>query len=218
MLRWIGIVALLLGLPSLAMGGDCWPPLALSDEPIHSLWLKQQVVSRDVDWMSPSGKAGCLDTGVLKREGTGETPQGAFQQALKQSRMELSLGYVLRHMNKDPAARVYLCPGGGPEWNFNVLSSQTVAAIVRETNTPADLVILMIDRDLTASQCREVPRVEIANLHDSIPPGLLAYLLKHLPGIQGKPFPPEVLPDLNPTPPLAMPEPEIPEKTFPPLM
>ncbi len=218
MKRWIGIVALLLGLPSLAMGGDCLTPLDLADGSIHHHWLKEQVISQDTDWMNPSGKTGCLDTGVLKQEASGETPQGAFEQALKQSRQELSLGHILRAMNKDPVARVYLCPGSGDEWNFNMLSSRTMDAIAGETNTPAEVVIRIFDREFHESQCREVPDVEIANLHDSIPPGILAYLLKHLPGLQGKPFPPEVQPELNLIPPLEMPEHENPESTFPPLM
>ncbi len=37
-----------------------------------------------------------------------------------------------------------------------------------------------------------VPRVEIANLHDSIPPELFLCLLKWLPDFQRKPFPSEV--------------------------
>ncbi len=215
MKRWIGIVALLLGLPSLAMGGDCLAPLDLADGSIHQHWLKHQVVSQDADWMNPSGKTGCLDTGVLK---PGESSRGIFEQAQKQSRQELSLGHILRYVNKDPAARVYLCPGGGDEWNFNMLSSRTVDAIAGETNTPAEVVIYIFDRALHESQCRMVPRVEIANLHDSIPPGLLAYLLKHLPDLQGKLFPPEVQPSLNLIPPLEMPESENPESSFPPLM
>ena len=215
MKRWIGIVALLLGLPSLAMGGDCLAPLDLADGSIHHHWLKQQVISQDTDWMNPSGKTGCLDTGALK---SGESSQGVFEQALQQSRQELSLGHILRTVNKDPVARVYLCPGSGSEWNFSMLSSRTVDAIAGETNTPAEVVIRIFDRALHESRCRMVPRVEIANLHDSIPPGLLAYLLQHLPGLQGKPFPPEVQPDLNLIPPLEMPEPSVSKKPLPPLM
>ena len=212
------MVALLLGLPSLAMGGDCLAPLDLADGSIHQLWLKQQVISRDADWMNPSGKSGCLDTGVLKWEGARGVFREPFEHALQQSRLELSLGHILRYVNKDPVARVYLCPGSGPEWNFNVLSSQTVSGIVGETNIPAELVISIFDRNFKESQCRMVPRVEIANLHDSIPPGLLGYLLKHLPDLQGKPFPPEVQPDLNPTTPIEPPGREAPGKTSPPAM
>ncbi len=218
MKRWIGIVVLLLGLPSLAMGGDCLAPLDLADGSIRHYWLKYQVMSRDTDWMNPSGKTGCLDTGVLKEEASGETSQGAFEQALKQSRQELRLGHVLRTVNKDPAARVYLCPGDGSKWNFNMLSSRTVDTIAGETDIPADLVISIFDRAFNESQCRRVPDVEIASLHDSIPPGLFAYLLQHLPDLQGKPFPPEVQPDLNLVPPLEMPQPEIANSTLPPLM
>lgn len=212
------MVALLLGLPSLAMGGDCLVPLGLADGSIHQLWLKQQVISRDADWMNPSGKSGCLDTGVLKWEGARGVSREPFEHALQQSRLELSLGHILRYVNKDPVARVYLCPGGGPEWNFNVLLSRTVSGIVGETNIPAELVISIFDRNFKESQCRMVPRVEIANLHDSIPPGLFAYLLEHLPGLQGKPFPPEVQPDLNPTTPIEPPGREAPGKTSPPAM
>jgi hypothetical protein len=93
-----------------------------------------------------------------------------------------------------------------------------VSAIVGETDIPAELVISIFDQNFKESQCREVPGVEIANLHDSIPPGLLAYLLRHLPDLQGKPFPPEVQPDLNPTAPIEPPEREAPEKTSPPSM
>ena len=218
MKRWICMLVLLLGLPSLVMGGDCWAPLDLADGSIHPLWLEQQVTSRDADWMSPSGETGCLDTGVLKREGIRGVSGEPFEQALQQSRMELSLGHILRAVHKDPAARVYLCPGSGGEWNFNVLNAQTVGAIVGETDIPAEQVNRMFDRALLESQCRRVPRVEIVNLHDSIPPGLFAYLLKYLPDVQGQPFPPEVQPDLNPTPPLAMPEPSVSEKPLPPLM
>lgn len=218
MKRWMCMVALLLGLPSLVMGGDCWVPLDLGDGPIHQLWLKQQVISRDADWMSPSGETGCLDTGVLQREGSGKLNQGLFEQALQQSRLELSVGHVLRYVNKDPAARVYLCPGAGPDWNFNMLSSQTVSAIVGEMDIPAEQVIQMIDRKFLESQCRMVPRVEIANLHDSIPPGLMAYLLKYLPEVQGHPFPPEVQPDLNPTAPIEPAEHNTSDQTLPPLM
>lgn len=218
MKSWVCIFALLLGLPSLAMGGDCLAPLDLEDGIIYHLWLKQQVISRDSDWMNPSSKSGCLDTGVLKQEGAGDRSLGRFEQALQQSRLELRLGHVLRYVNKDPAARVYLCPGGGDEWNFNVLSSRTVDAIAGETDIPAELVISIIDRSFQESQCRKVPRVEIANLHDSIPPGLFAYLLKHLPDLQGKPFPPEVRPDLNPTAPIEPPEREAPETTSLPSM
>ena len=150
MKRWICMFALLLGLPSLALGGDCLAPLDLADGSIHHLWLKQQVISQDSDWMNPSGKSGCLDTGVLKREGFGNLSQGRFEQALQQSRLELSLGHILRYVNKDPAARVYLCPRGGEEWNFNVLSSQTVSGIVGETDIPAELVISIFDRNFKA--------------------------------------------------------------------
>ncbi|MDH3257558.1 MAG: hypothetical protein OEM27_08060, partial [Nitrospinota bacterium] len=154
----------------------------------------------------------------LKWEGARGVFREPFEHALQQSRLELSLGHILRYVNKDPVARVYLCPGSGPEWNFNVLSSQTVSGIVGETNIPAELVISIFDRNFKESQCRMVPRVEIANLHDSIPPGLLGYLLKHLPDLQGKPFPPEVQPDLNPTTPIEPPGREAPGKTSPPAM
>jgi len=218
MRRWMCVVVLLLGLPSLARGGDCLSPLDLADGSIYHIWLKQQVISRDTNWMSPSGKTGCLDTGVLKREGTRGVSLGSFEQALQQSRLELGLGRILRYVNRDPVARVYLCPGGGSEWNFNVLSSQTVSGIVGETNIPAELVISIVDRNFKESQCRRVPRVEIANLHDSIPPGLFAYLLKHLPDLQGKPFPPEVHPDLNPVTPIEPPADVAPDKGLPPQM
>jgi hypothetical protein len=218
MKRWICMVALLLGLPSLAMGGDCLIPFDVTDGSIHHFWLKHQVINQDADWMNPPGKSGCLDTGVLKGEGAQGVFLGSFEHALQQSRLQLSLGHILRYVNKDPVARVYLCPGGGPEWNFNVLSSRTVDAIAGETDIPADLVINIVDRNFKESQCRRVPGVEIANLHDSIPPGLFAYLLKHLPDLQGKPFPPEVQPDLNPTSPIEPPEREAPGKTSPPLM
>jgi hypothetical protein len=57
-----------------------------------------------------------------------------------------------------------------------------------------------------------VPRVEIANLHDSIPPELFLCLLKWLPDLLGKPFPPEVQPDLKPTAPFEPTEREAPKK------
>jgi hypothetical protein len=63
-----------------------------------------------------------------------------------------------------------------------------------------------------------VPGVEIANLHDSIPLGFFIYFLKNMPGLQDKPFPPEVQPDLNPTAPIELPEREAPDKTLPPAM
>ena len=106
MKRWTCMLALLLGLPSPVMGADCWAPLDLADGSIHPLWLKHQVISRDADWMSPSGETGCLDTGVLKREGVRGVSREPFEQAPQQSRMELSLGHILRTVNKDPAARV----------------------------------------------------------------------------------------------------------------
>jgi hypothetical protein len=77
------------------------------------------------------------------------------------------------------------------EWNFNVLSSQTVPGTAGETDIPADLVIGNVDQN-KESRCRMVPRVEIANLHDSIPPELFLCLLKWLPDFQRKPFPSEV--------------------------
>ena len=218
MKRWIWIVALLLGLPSLAMGGDCLAPLDLADGSIHQHWLKQQVASQDANWMNPSGKDGCLDTGVLKEEGDWGVSQGTFEQALQQSRQELSLGHILRYVNKDPAARVYLCPGGGPEWNFNVLSSRTVDAIAGETDIPAELVIGIFDRNFKESQCRMVPGVEISQPARLHPAGIICVSAEALPDLQGKPFPPEVQPDLNPTAPIEPPEREAPDKTSPPAM
>jgi hypothetical protein len=100
------------------------------------------------------------------------------------------------------------------EWNFNVLSSQTVPGTAGKTDIPADLVIGNIDHN-KESRCRMVPRVKIANLHDSIPPEFLVYLLKYLPDLLGEPFPPEVQPDHNPTEP---PERAAPEKISSPSM
>jgi len=86
-----------------------------------------------------------------------------------------------------------------------------------ETDIPADLVIGDVDQN-KESRCRMVPRVKIANLHDSIPPELFLWLLKYLPDLQGEPFPPEVQPDLNPTAPIEPPAREVPDKGLPPLM
>jgi len=61
-------------------------------------------------------------------------------------------------------------------------------------------------------------KIRRENRHDSIPPGLIAYLLKYLPEVQGHPFPPEVQPDLNPTAPIEPAEHNTSDQTLPSLM
>ncbi|NIQ03445.1 MAG: hypothetical protein GWM98_26295 [Nitrospinaceae bacterium] len=173
------------------------------------------MATKDTELLSPPGMGGCLDTGDLKEALTGEPPAGSFQQGLERSRLENRMGEILRRVHRDPNAQVYLCPGEGPELKYNVVSSQAVSAIANKTHKPADWVKRIFDRGFLESQCRRVPKVDVAHLHDSIPPGLLVFLLKHLPDLEGKPFPPQAEPDLNLTAPI---EPAEPEKPTPPLM